>query len=102
MNENFGKGTTIPLFIKANDFPNAPGTSSASIDYNSAVDGTKLYVWDATCNSSSIIGFHPTLTKVTTKTGQLWRYLGVTVYASGLGPAAADPIGILGLFRRES
>ena len=102
LNENFGKGTTIPLFIKANDFPNAPGTSSASIDYNSAVDGTKLYVWDATCNSSSIIGFHPTLTKVTTKTGQLWRYLGVTVYASGLGPAAADPIGILGLFRRES
>ena len=102
VNENFGKGTTIPLFIKADDFPNAPGTSSASIDYNSAVDGTKLYVWDATCNSSSIIGFHPTLTKVTTKTGQLWRYLGTTVHAAGLGPAAADPIGILGLFRRES
>ena len=102
LNENFGKGTTTYLYIKSADFPTGSG-STASIQYNNAVDGTKLYVWYSVCNSSSILDIHPTETQVTTATGQVWRYLGPTVYAgSGLGHYGAAPTGILGLFRRES
>lgn len=101
LNENFGKGTTTYLYIKAADFPTGSGVSS-TIHYNNVVDGTKLYVWYSVCNSSNILGIYPTATQVTTATGQVWRYLGPTVYAVGLGNYGAAPEGILGLFRRES
>ena len=100
LNENFGKGMTTYLYIKSTDFPT--GSSNKAIQYNDVVDGTKLYVWYSVCNSSSILDIHPTATKVTSETGQVWRYLGPTIYAAGLGHDGASPTGILGLFRRES
>ena len=101
INENFGKGTTTWLYIKTTDFPTGSG-SSASIQYNDAVDGTKLYVWLGVCSSSSILSMDLTAARVTGSTGQVWRYLGPTIYAVGLGNYGASPTGILGLFRRES
>lgn len=101
INENFGKGTTTWLYIKATDFPTGSGPG-ASIQYNDAVDGTKLYVWLGVCGSSSILSITLTAAQVTGSTGQVWRYLGPTIYAAGLGNYGASPTGILGLFRRES
>ena len=101
LNENFGKGTTTYLYIKSADFPTGTG-STASIQYNDVVDGTKLYVWYSVCNQNSVLATNPSATQVTTVTGQVWRYLGPTIYAAGLGSYGASPTGILGLFRRES
>lgn len=101
LNENFGKGTTTYLYIKTTDFPTGSG-SGASIQYNDVVDGTKLYVWYSVCSSSSVLATNPSAARVTGSTGQVWRYLGPTIYAVGLGNYGASPTGILGLFRRES
>lgn len=101
LNENFGKGTTTYLYIKSADFPTGSG-SGAAIQYNDVVDGTKLYVWYSVCNQNSVLATKPSAAQVTTVTGQVWRYLGPTIYAAGLGSYGASPTGILGLFRRES